>query len=127
MLRRNNPGRAGFQLAAVKHLRQRDKTQCCIAGCDKLKGFPEKIAALPLVNKSDLRFRFEMLLCELNTASKRLDDDKCIFLKEALIIFGTALYRLQSLGSLQTPGVNISNPAGKKAPLSGEIIGMHAP
>lgn len=95
--------------------------------CDKLKSLPAQIAKLPLANKADLRFRFEILMCELDTASKRLDDEKCIIIKEALTILGTALYRLQSLGSQQSPRSNFSNPAGKKPSLSGGIIGMHAP
>ena len=67
--------------------------------CDKLKSLPDQIAAVPLLNKADLKFRFEILIRELDAASKRWDDDKCILIKEVLVIFGAALYRLQWLRS----------------------------
>jgi hypothetical protein len=38
-------------------------------------------------------------MLELDAASKRLDDKKCVDIKEALSVFGTALHRLQSIDS----------------------------
>lgn len=66
---------------------------------NSLKGLPEKISALPLAGKAEVRSRFEMLMLELDAASKRLDDKSCASIKDALAIFGTALNRLQSLDS----------------------------
>jgi hypothetical protein len=64
---------------------------------DKVKSLPDRIAALPLAGKDDVRSRFELLMAELDAASKRLDDDACVTIKEALTTFGIALFRLQSL------------------------------
>lgn len=66
--------------------------------CDKLKKLPRQIATLPVHSKADVRSRFESLMLELDAASKRLDDDACVVVKEALLIFATAAYRLQMLG-----------------------------
>jgi len=62
-----------------------------------LKGLPEQISALPLASKGEVRSRFQMLMLELDGASKRLDNKACATIKEALAVFGTALNRLQSL------------------------------
>lgn len=64
---------------------------------DRLKSLPEQVAALPLTSRDDVKSRFEILMRELDAASKRLDDQACDILKEALAIFGIALNRLQSL------------------------------
>lgn len=64
---------------------------------DRLKSLPEPVAALPLSSTADVKSRFEVLIVELDAASKRLDDQACLMLKDALTIFGTALNRLQSL------------------------------
>jgi len=64
---------------------------------DMLKSLPEPVAALPLTGKTDARLRFDRLLFELDAASKRLDDKACDSIKEALTVFGTALYRLTLL------------------------------
>jgi hypothetical protein len=65
--------------------------------CEKMQSLPEQIAELPLTSKVEVRLRFETLMFALDAASKRLDDKACVIIKEALIIFGTALSRLQSL------------------------------
>ena len=70
--------------------------------CDKLKKLPGQIATLPMQGESDVRSRFESLMLELDTASKRLDDDACVVVKEALVIFSFAAHRLQMLGSRQS-------------------------
>jgi hypothetical protein len=64
---------------------------------DTPNSLPEQIAALPLTGKDDARLRFEALMLALDAASKRCDDYACIVLKDALSVFGTAVYRLQSL------------------------------
>jgi hypothetical protein len=67
--------------------------------CDKLRYMPEPMSALPLAGKADLQARFERLLVELDQASKRLDDQACYVIKEALTIFSAALNRLWSIDS----------------------------
>ena len=67
--------------------------------CDRLNNLPEQIAALPLTGKDDVRSRFEMLMFELDVASKRMQDNKCNNIKDALVVFSTALCRLQSIDS----------------------------
>lgn len=94
--------------------------------CDKLKNLPEKIATLPLVNKPDLKFRFEMLMYELDVASKRLDDEKCILIKEVLVVFGAALYRLQRIASQQSREQNFEIQQTQKPTLSDAISRVHA-
>ncbi|MCE9640076.1 MAG: hypothetical protein K8S22_08000 [Betaproteobacteria bacterium] len=91
---------------------------------DRLKSLPERVAALPLTSATDVKSRFEILILELDAASKRLDDQACIMLKDALTIFGTALNRLQSLdgrrywplelevGSAKTPPRDLRETAG---------------
>jgi hypothetical protein len=64
---------------------------------DAVKSLPGQIAALPLTSKDDVRSRFEILMYELDAASKRLDDEACVTIKGALSTFGIALFRLQAL------------------------------
>ncbi len=94
---------------------------------DRLKRLPDKVTTLPLANKSDLRCRFEILICELDIASKRLDDEKCILIKEALVVFGTALYSLQSIGCQQSRPQNFAIPQTQKPTFSDAINRTHAP
>jgi hypothetical protein len=67
--------------------------------CDKLHcSIPEHITRLPLRGIADVRERFEHLMLELDTASKRLDDNSCMVIREGVHIFGAALNRLGALG-----------------------------
>lgn len=77
---------------------------------ERLPVLPDDIAVLPLISKEEVRSRFETLMFELNSASKRLDDNECVTIKEALIVFGTALSRLQSLDAKRSMPPNISSP-----------------
>lgn len=81
--------------------------------CGRLKNLPEQVGDLSLSSKDELKLRVGMLMCELDVASKRLDDDKCIRIKEALVVFGTALYRLQSINGRQFQSGNLQS--GTKA------------
>lgn len=67
--------------------------------CDRLKSLPGQLATLPLQSTADVRSQFELLMLELDAASKRWDDDTCVVVKEALHIFSTAAHRLQILGA----------------------------
>ena len=64
---------------------------------ERLPTLPDNIVLLPLITKDQVRSRFETLMLELSSASQRLDNSECITIREALIVFGTALSRLQSL------------------------------
>jgi hypothetical protein len=57
----------------------------------KLASVPEHIIQLPLRGVADVRTRFESLLIELDVASKQLNDEACVGIREALHIFGAAL------------------------------------
>lgn len=76
-----------------------------------LEDVAPQIVDLPLKGKMDLKVRFEKLMIELDSASKRLDDKTCLVIKEALHIFGTALTRLRTIDCQQRPlPINIGNP-----------------
>jgi len=61
---------------------------------EKRKMLPEYVTRLPMNGKDDVMARFEKLVAGLDAASKRLDDEACLVIKEALAVFGTALDRL---------------------------------
>lgn len=67
------------------------------AGCDgKSSYLPDDMATLPsCVN--DVMQRCFKLMEALDVSSKRLDDEACLALKEALHVYGNALNRLKSL------------------------------
>jgi hypothetical protein len=65
--------------------------------CDKPHCLTEHIVRLPLNGMADVRGRFEQLMIELDAASKRLDDDSCTVIREAVHILGSALNRLSVL------------------------------
>jgi hypothetical protein len=72
-----------------------------VRSCDKLRYMPDALSTLPLAGNGDLQTRFENLLGELDKASKRLDDQACVVIKEALAVFSAALNRLWSIEKLQ--------------------------
>ena len=78
----------------------------------KLGSVPESITQLPVRGVADVKSRFEALMLELDAASKRLDDQACITLKEALAICGVALNRLQSLDGKGGWPLNLAVNAG---------------
>jgi len=61
---------------------------------EKRKMLPEYVTSLPMNGKDDVMARFEKLVAGLDAASKRLDDEACLVIKEALAVFGAALDRL---------------------------------
>ncbi len=61
---------------------------------EKRKMLPECVTRLPMNGKDDVMARFEKLVAGLDAASKRLDDEACLLIKEALAVFGAALDRL---------------------------------
>jgi chemotaxis family two-component system response regulator Rcp1 len=60
----------------------------------RLDSAPESLTRLPLSGWDDVKNRFDKLMLELDTASKRLNERGCVVIKEALHILGTALNRL---------------------------------
>ena len=54
-------------------------------------------AVAPLEDTAEIRNRLGQLLLELDSASRNLDDDACVTLREAVHVFGTALDRLVTL------------------------------
>jgi hypothetical protein len=65
--------------------------------CDKLNCLPDDITRLPLGGAADVKTRFEQLILELDSASRRLDDRSCLVIREAVHILGTALSRVELL------------------------------
>ena len=65
--------------------------------CDKPHCVSEHIIRLPLNGAADVGERFRQLMIELDAASKRLDDDSCTVIREAVHILGSALNRLSVL------------------------------
>jgi hypothetical protein len=75
-------------------------------------GVSQDIADLPLRGKMDVKTRFSKLVIELDNASRRLDDQACVAIREALHIFGAALTRLRAIDNQQRPlPINIENSA----------------
>jgi hypothetical protein len=72
----------------IEAVRFSDKLHC---------GIPEHATRLPLNGMADVRERFEQLMIELDTASKRLDDNSCTIIREGVHILGSALNRLSAL------------------------------
>jgi hypothetical protein len=72
----------------IEAVRFSDKLHCAI---------PEHITRLPLNGIVDMRERFELLMLELDRASKRLDHNSCMVIRESVHIFGAALNRLSGL------------------------------
>jgi hypothetical protein len=92
-----------FLLASyIEAVRFADKLHC---------GVPMHVTQLPLHDNADVRERFELLLAELDMASKRLDDSSCTILKEAVYMFGCALQRLGVLCERQQMANLIAMPA----------------
>jgi len=74
-------------------------------------GIAPDILHLPLQGRIDVKRRFGKLLVELDGASRRLDDQSCLAIREALHVFGAALNRLRTIDN-ETPRLLISdNPA----------------
>jgi hypothetical protein len=69
----------------------------------ELKGRPIQLTRLPLADRDDVRARIEGLFTELGMASRGLDDDSRLVIKEALYVFGEALFRLKRLESTRRP------------------------
>jgi hypothetical protein len=60
--------------------------------CDKSESVAQRLLTLPINGKVDLQARSEQLFVELDVASKRLDDNACVVIKEARAIFTAALH-----------------------------------
>ncbi len=58
---------------------------------------PPAATGLPLDDSADVRRRFGTLMRALDAASRNLDDCACLALREAVYVYGTALYRLVEL------------------------------
>jgi hypothetical protein len=68
---------------------------------DKLQPQPELADVLPIASIEKVRNRFEHFIYELDRASKELNHEACLVLKEGMLIFNTALNRLEALASRQ--------------------------
>ena len=58
---------------------------------------PEHLTNRPIIGLNDVRTRFRKLIVELDNASTHTEDKRPI-MKQALHIYGAALFRLQALG-----------------------------
>jgi len=67
---------------------------------------PPSVIELPLNGAADVKLRVAMLVIELDTASRQLDDRACGTIKEALHIFAAAATRLDLLA--MPPGTSVS-------------------
>jgi hypothetical protein len=59
--------------------------------CNRL---PARLTRLPVTGVHDIETRYQDLVVELDSASRKLDDRVCVLIKEALHVFATALHRL---------------------------------
>jgi hypothetical protein len=62
--------------------------------CNRL---PARLTSLPLTGIQDVGTRYRGLMIELDSAPRKLDDTTRVLVTEALLIFGTALRRLELL------------------------------
>jgi hypothetical protein len=70
---------------------------------DKLNLLSEHLTSLPVTGMDDVRGRSAKLIAELDGASQRLDDRACMVVKQALVVFGTALTRLELFQRMAQP------------------------
>ena len=73
--------------------------------CDPLNLLPESVIRLPLDGIEGVREQYQQLIVELDTASKGLNGDACVVLKEALHIFSIALDRLRSFSAAKPQSI----------------------
>ncbi len=66
---------------------------------DKLNPQSELADILPIASIEKVRSRFEHFIFELDRASKELNHEACLVLKEGMLIFNIALNRLETLAS----------------------------
>jgi len=78
---------------------------------DELKRVPRHLSALPLSDRDDIKARINGLFSELGSASRRLDDECRITIKEALHVFSEGLKRLVWLDRTRGDDLEVrSNP-----------------
>jgi hypothetical protein len=65
-------------------------------GYERRKILPEYVTRLPISGRADVMARFKKLVAGLDLASKRLDDEACVVIKDALVVFSTAFDRLDA-------------------------------
>ena len=68
---------------------------------DELEKLSRHATTLPLIGPDDLRDRIQGLFTELGVASRGLNDDSRLVIKESLYVFGEALLRLKWLATAQ--------------------------
>lgn len=84
---------------------------------DKLNLQSDLADILPIASMEKVRKQFKQFIVELDMASKALNHDACLVLKEAMLIFNIALNRLESL-----PGrKSLSLPEHRHPEIHGEI------
>ena len=69
---------------------------------EALKTLPARISALPVTGKQDTKSRFSMLQAAFAAASRNGDEAARAASKEALVVFGEAVLRLQALETVAT-------------------------
>ena len=62
-----------------------------------LQSLPERIIMLPLTGRHDAKLRFALLTTELNERAGRQDDEAGAAIREAAMVFSTAVRRLEAL------------------------------
>ena len=80
-----------------------------------LQSVPERIIMLPLTGRHDAKLRSALLTTELNERAGCQDDEAGAAIREAAMVFSTALRRLETLerkrplaGRNSNPGINHS-------------------
>src|SRR4051812_20043643 len=70
---------------------------------EALKTLPARITESPVSGKQDAQARYALLQAELVMATRRRDEKTSAAIKEALMVFGAALLRLQALEAQAVP------------------------
>ena len=82
---------------------------------------PAELQRLPLRDIEDVKQRFDKLIVALDAASRELDESRCVLIREALHILGTAVKRLRSLAAenalAPVTAAAAADPNGPSAPV----------
>jgi hypothetical protein len=80
-----------------------------------LQSVPERIIMLPLTGRHDAKLRFALLQAELDERAGRQDDEAGAAIREAVMVFSTAVRRLESLERKRPLASRGASPMGSHA------------
>ena len=88
---------------------------------------PARLTSLPLTGIHDVGTRYQSLVAERDSASRKADDKVDVLIKEALHVFGTALHRLALLHAAADTAPPAHEWPDGVAPLTARSAGRFGP